>query len=186
MRTATFALSFLLLLASCKEVTFKTPQPQGKKPLEKIPRSLHGRYLALTEEGKSSNDTIIISSNGYRFGYFDRNERAITNDNFDRGSLSDSLVLKSYKGYYFLNVNQDPEWILRVIKPEKNGDLMFMILEDKDADFNDFLQKLSLEVAIDSMTTDRETLYQISPTPGQLLGLIKKGYFSSTRLVKIR
>ncbi len=185
MRKTIISLLLLAILISCKEVTFKTPQPAGKKALSKIPRSLQGRYLTLEDDGTPTKDTIIVTASGYSFGYFDPTER-FSSDGYDAGTLSDSLVLKSYKGYYFLSVNQNPEWILRVLKPQRNGDLMFMILEDKKADFNDFLERLSLEIKIDSTTTPKETLYQITPSSNELMQLIKKGYFSSTRLVKIR
>jgi hypothetical protein len=176
-----------LLIVGCKEVSFKDPQPKGKKALASVPKILQGKYLAITEEGQPAKDTVIITSNGYRFGYYDPAERAgHRNDKYDVGILSDSLVLKSYKGYYFFNLNENPEWLLRVLKQERNGDLWYMALEQKNVDFNDYLRKLSLELPIDSMTTEKETLYQIDPTPNELIALINKGYFSKSRLVKIK
>jgi hypothetical protein len=170
----------------CKEVSFKDPQPKGKKALTSIPKNVQGKYLVLTEEGTLSKDTVVITARGYRFGYFDPEERAAKNDEYEEGVLSDSMVLKSYKGYHFLNLNEDPEWILRVLKEEKNGDLIYMSLEDKKMEFNDYLEKLSAEVRIDSMTTEKETLYQIDPDANQLVDLIKKKYFSETRLIRVR
>jgi hypothetical protein len=175
-----------ILLLGCKEVSFKDPQPNGKKSLASIPRNLQGKYLVLTEEGTPSKDTVVITAKGYRFGYFDPEERAAKNDEYEEGVLSDSMILKSYKGYYFLNLNEDPEWILRVLKEEKNGDLLYMTLEDKKMEFNDYLDKLSGEIRIDSMTTEQETLYQIDPDPNQLVDLIKKKFFSETRLIRVR
>lgn len=140
----------------------------------------------LTEEGTPSRDTIIITAKGYRFGYFDPEERAAKNDEYEEGVLSDSMVLKNFKGYYFLSLNEDPEWILRVLKEEKNGDLLYMTLEDKKMEFTDYLEKLSGEIRIDSMTTEKETLYQIDPDANQLTDLIRKGYFSETRLIKVQ
>jgi hypothetical protein len=177
----------LLLIMGCKEVSFKNPQPEGKKALASVPKSLQGKYLAVTDDGNSAKDTVIITPSGYRFGYYDPAERAAKrNDKYDAGVLGDSLVLKSYKGYYFFNLNEKPEWLLRVLKQERNGDLWYMALEQKNLDFNDYLRKLSLEIQIDSMTTEKETLYQIYPTPGELIALIKKGYFSKSRLVKVK
>ena len=45
--------------------------------------------------------------------------------------LGDSLVLKKYKGYYFFNDNENPEWLLRVVKREPNGDLSYMLLDQQ-------------------------------------------------------
>lgn len=175
-----------LSLVSCKEVSFKAPQPVGKKPLTSVPKNLQGKFLVMTEEGTPSKDTIVITSRGYRFGYFDPEERAVKNDEYEEGVLSDSMVLKNFKGYYFLSLNEDPEWILRVLKEEKNGDLLYLTMEDKKMDFTEYLEKLSSEIRIDSMTTENETLYQIDPDPNQLADLIKKGYFSETRLIRVQ
>lgn len=168
-------LSFLLFLAllSCTEVTYKETQPKGRKSLTEIPASLRGRYLLMDDNG-IDKDTLYIGINGYK----------TRGGAIDEGILGDSLVLKKYKGYYFLNVNQRPEWALRVIKQEKNGDLLFMSMEDKN--FNSFLKKLGTEIRIDSTHVDDEKLYQIDPTPKKLVGLIKKKYFGQiTRIKKI-
>lgn len=185
MRLISFFFCSLVLLG-CKEVSFKEPQPRGKKELTSVPKNLQGKYLVITEDGSPSKDTVIITAKGYRFGYFDPEERAVKNDEYEEGILSDSMVLKSYKGYHFLSLNEDPEWILRVLKEEKNGDLLYMSLEDKKMEFNEYLERLSSEIRIDSMTTDKETLYQIDPDPNQLVDLIKKKFFSETRLVRVR
>jgi hypothetical protein len=174
-----------LALISCKEVTFKVPQPKDKKALATIPKNIQGKYLVLTDEGTLSKDTVVITSKGYRFGYFDPEERAAKNDEYEEGILGDSMVLKNFKGYYFLSLNEDPEWILRVLKEEKNGDLFYMTLEDKKLEFTEYLEKLSGEIRIDSMTTENETLYQIDPDANKLTDLIKKGFFSETRLIKV-
>lgn len=176
---------FSVLTFSCKEVTFPAPQPKDKKALTAIPKSLQGKYLVMTEEGAPSKDTIVVTARGYRFGYFDAAERAVKNDEYEQGVLSDSMILKSYKGYYFLSLNENPEWLLRVLKQESNGDLIYMTLEDKSMEFNPFLEKLSGEIRIDSVTTASETLYQIDPDANQLIDLIKKKYFSETRLIKL-
>lgn len=185
MRLLSLFLTALVLL-SCKEVSFKEPQPKEKKSLTTVPKNLQGKFLVMTDEGTPSKDTVVITAKGYRFGYFDPEERAVKNDEYEVGVLSDSMVLKSYKGYFFLSLNENPEWILRVLKEEKNGDLLYMTLEDKKMDFNDYLERLSGEIRIDSMTTEQETLYQIDPDPNQLVDLIKNKFFSETRLIRVR
>jgi hypothetical protein len=97
----------LLLLAifftSCKEVSFKEPQPRGKKVLKEVPAELQGKYFIKDDDG-SAQDTLTINAWGYTVGH-NANEKAL---------LSDSLVLKYYRGYYFINMDGHPEWILRV------------------------------------------------------------------------
>lgn len=181
-----FSLFLLLCFFGCKEVSFENPQPEGKKPLTSIPKSIRGKYLVVGDDGQLSKDTVIITEQGYRFGYFDPIERKAHNERYEEGTISDSLVIKNYKGYYFVNVNEDPEWILRILKPEKNGDLIYMTLEEKKTDFNVYLEKLSSQIRIDSMTTDKETLYQIDPEPNELVKIIEMGYVSQTKLVKVK
>jgi len=162
----------LLIFSSCKEISYKEPQPKGKKALQTIPESLTGTYL-LEDGDESSRDTLIVTKQGY----------LIVSDHKE-SLLGDSLVLKKYKGYYFVNINENPEWLLRIIRREKNGDLTYMSMDDKDESFNQLLQDLSREVGLDSMKVGDEKLYQIDPSPGQLMGLIKKGYFKKTILMK--
>lgn len=175
----------LFAFYACKEISFREPQPKGKKVLKVIPHILQGKYLTYQENGELSNDTIIITPQGYRFGYF---KPAVKNENseYDKGVLSDSIVLKTYKGYYFLNFNEKPEWILRVIKPEKSGDLSYMALEQHDVEFKTYLKNLSTKISIDSFMVSEEMLYQIDPTPNQIIDLIDKGYFTRTVLKKIQ
>lgn len=178
----------LLVLFACKEVSFENPQPEGRKALTSVPRALQGKYLVLTDEGKPSKDTVIITERGYRFGYFDVAERAGKNDRYEEGVLSDTLILKSYKGYYFVSLNEKSAsaWLLRVLRQEKNGDLIYMSLREKNTDFKDFLKKLSTEIRVDSIRKEDGMLYQIDPTPTMLVKLIHKGYFAETRLIRIR
>jgi hypothetical protein len=181
------ALIFLvvLILISCKEVSFKEPQPKGRRTMTSVPKKLQGKYLTYEENGVLSKDTVIIKPNGYRFGYFDPLPASTHREDYEEGVLSDSLILKSYKGYYFLNLYEKPEWLLRVIKQERNGDLIYMAMEQEDVDFNDYLKKLSSEIAIDSVKRENETLYHIDPSPAKLIELIENGYFTRTPLKRI-
>jgi hypothetical protein len=180
---------FLLLVflsASCKEISFREPQPNGRRAMTTVPKKLQGKYLTYEENGALSKDTIIITATGYRFGYFDRLPTSNHREDYEKGFLSDSLVLKAYKGYYFLNLYERPEWLLRVIRQERNGDLIYMAMEQEDVDFNDYVKRLSREIAIDSIRNEKEILYHIDPSPSKLVELIEKGYFTRTPLKRIR
>lgn len=167
-----FLLCFLAVVCSCKEISFKEPQPKGKPSLREMPKSLRGNYL-LTEENGTNKDTLFIT----RFGYH------MTGDS-TKGVLGDSLVLKKFKGYYFFNDNQNPEWLLRVVRQLDNGDLTYMFMDNGEESFNDFVFELNKEIQIDSFLVNDEMLYQIDPTPQQLIELIEKGYFRKTVQLK--
>jgi hypothetical protein len=64
------------------------------------------------------------------------------------GSWVPVLVIKKFKGYYFVNINENPEWLLRVIKQESNGDLFYMTM-DEGVSFKEFLDKVSKDIKID-------------------------------------
>jgi hypothetical protein len=174
----------LCVLASCKEISFREPQPRGKKSLTTVPKNLQGKYMAVKDDGEFTKDTIVIYEKGYRFGYFDPKDKG--SDKYENGVLGDSLVLKSFKGYYFLNFNERPEWNLRVLTLDKNGDLIYMGPEQEQVDFDEYIKKLSADVKVDSFTIDGEMLYQIDPSPGELVKLIEKGYYSRMVLKKVK
>ena len=166
------AILFLSLFA-CKEISFKEPQPKGKKSLSQVPRELLGNYLVVEEKGGDGKDTLVVTEKGYYFP-----------SDSSKGELGDSLVLKKYKGYYFFNDNENPEWLLRVVKPEPNGDLSYMLMEPAEKSFNEYLFLLNEEIEIDSIDEDNHTLYQIDPSPKKLISLIEKGYFKKTISLK--
>jgi len=186
MKKSSLILLLFFFLGSCKEISFREPQPRGRRALKSVPQKLWGKYLTFQENGEISQDTIVITQSGYRFGYFDPRASSGLKEGYDVGVLSDSLVLKSYKHYYFLSFYENPEWLLRVIRQEKNGDLVYMAMEQEDVDFKDYARKLSAEITIDSIKLENETLYQIDPSPPKLIELIDKGLFSRTNLKKVR
>jgi hypothetical protein len=55
MRKLIFFIAVVLTLASCTNVSFVKPQPEGVKALTEIPENLQGTYIF--------NDTIIVTSN---------------------------------------------------------------------------------------------------------------------------
>ena len=174
-----------IFVVSCKEITFREPQPKGRKALSTIPHELRGMYLPVGDDGQVSRDTIVIFKEGYRFGYYDASDRSNQNDEeYESGVLSDSLVLKTFKGYYFFSFFENPEWTLRVVTREKNGDLIYMAPQQEGLDFKDYMKKISMEIAIDSSKVNGKMLYQIDPTPRQLVKLIEKGFFSTAVLKK--
>lgn len=160
-------------LCCCKEITYREPQPKGVKALNTIPQSLRGKYL-LPDDNRMDRDTLVVDTTTY-FAVSDKKDKRV---------LGDSLVLKYYKGYYFVNLNDRPEWLLRIIKQEKNGDLSYLMISAEEKEFNTLLKNLSSEIRVDSTEVNGEKLYQIDPSPKQLMNLIKKGYFKKTTTLK--
>jgi hypothetical protein len=153
-------------ISGCKEIHFPEPQPKGVGSLSGIPKRLQGYYEFPKDSAKA--DTLVIT----------RNEIYPKNEYKDRLMLSDSLILKTYKGYYFFSNRSEnlfKTWRVYIVRKSKNDDLVVMGLDD--GKFDDFVLKLSKEIRIDSVANGNTKSYTIDPTPKQLIELIKKGYF---------
>ncbi|MBX2968846.1 MAG: hypothetical protein KF803_05720 [Cyclobacteriaceae bacterium] len=163
----------LLFLISCSEICYKEPQPKGVRPLTEIPGKLHGRYMVSDENG--SVDTLIVFNKGYRIG------------KDDVASLSDSLVLKYHKGFYFINIRDDVAWYLRVVKQEKNGDIRYMAMPEATSEYKGgiFKDVLARDIPVAETEVDGKTHYIIDPSPKKLLELIRKEYFNDQTFKKI-
>ena len=169
-----------LLLYSCKEVSFREPQPVGVSVLKEVPATLQGQYYSYDQNGEKA-DTLIIETWGYHFK--DKDDK----DWLGRGVLSDSLVLKFYQDYYFVNFKSGDQWVLRLIKQKPSGSVEFLSIDiQDDSKRKEMLKKLSRKVKFAEVKKKDDTFYQINPTPAQLMELIKEGYFTGTELRKVK
>jgi hypothetical protein len=169
------------LLYSCKEVSFREPQPAGVTILKELPRSLQGRYTTPDEGSDEKTDTLIVESWGYHFK--DKNDK----DWLGRGVLSDSLVIKFYENYYFVNFKSGDQWVLRLVKQKTDGSIEFLSINiQDDANRKEMLRKLSKKFKVTEVQKKDDTFYQINPTAPQLLQLVKEGYFTGSTLKKIK
>ena len=181
MKTASLIFCWAALLYSCKEVSFREPQPGGIAALKELPASLLGKYQVREAENDEKADTLIIESWGYHFK--DKNDK----DWLGRGMLSDSLVVKFYENYYFVNFKSGNQWVLRLIKQDSNNNLEFLSINiQDDSKRKEMLKKLSKKMKVVEIKMKDDTFYQINPTPTQLLQLIKEGYFTGVTLLKVK
>jgi hypothetical protein len=181
MRLFLLVLFWSALLYSCKEVTFSEAQPNGITPLKEIPSALRGVYQTIDQNSGEFSDTSIVESWGYHFK--DKNEK----DWLNRGGLSDTLVVKFYQNYYFVNFKSNGQWVLRLIQQETSGAIRFLSIDLRDqTKRKEILKKLRKKMIIKEITTkENDVFYQINPTPEQLMMLIKEGYFTGPKLSKI-
>ncbi|HMJ69256.1 MAG TPA: hypothetical protein VK508_10190 [Cyclobacteriaceae bacterium] len=177
-RVFLLAAFWTLMFASCKEVTYREPQPAGVQPLKEIPQALLGKYgPAPTPDEKA--DTLIIESWGYHF------KDSEDKDWLGRGVISDSLVIKFYKDVYFVNFRSEDQWALRLVKQKPNGDIEFLSLDIQDDEKSkDKLKKLRKKFKLTEVQRNGDTFYQINPTPAQLMALIKDGFFTGQTLTR--
>jgi hypothetical protein len=170
-----------LLLYSCKEVTFREAQPAGIASLKEIPLSIQGIYQTYDRQTGETGDTLIIESWGYHFK--DKEDK----DWLGRGVLSDSLVVKFYENYYFVNFKDGNQWVLRLVRQKSPGVLEFMSIDiQDDSKRREIHRRLSRKMEVKEIQKGDETFYQIHPTPAQLQTLIKEGFFTGVELRKMK
>jgi hypothetical protein len=156
---------------ACTEISYKEPQPTGIKPLTKIPSRFHGKYI-------QDKDTVE---------FFDQGLRGKENGKEEEMLLSDSLVMKVYKGNYYVSYRDGNVWLLRILSQSKNGDLhilsMRTVPEDKvSTDENVPEDQTQKKIFLDKLEEEIHVIeanghYIIEPTPKQLHRLVKKGFF---------
>jgi hypothetical protein len=170
-------------ILACTEISFPTHQPKGESILKEFPLELRGKYVPTDTD--STRDTIVIDNNSYRILSKDS---TTDNDWLTYAQLSDTLVLKAYKGFYFLNFKENNQWLLRVLKRKSNGDLSFRMFGFDGSNKDKLRVALEQEITVKIIKADSsDTYYQIDPSPKKLLKLMKnKKFWNETELKKLR
>ena len=95
-------IAILLLFTSCVEVGFKHPQPEKGKALNSIPTEMVSFYT------NQEKDTTSGNTKGF-------NLSDLNSDISKEGVLSETTILKQWKGRYFLNQKEDSLWYIIMI-----------------------------------------------------------------------
>lgn len=116
-------LVLLLLITSCDQVIFTEPQPRKVKELIEIPKILQGTYL------DQDGDTMYIDQGS--FSYYSTEFDGLKNI-----KLSDSAVLKLYKGHYYYSspvlIMEEKFWLTYILYPEEDGSGFDLYAMDPD------------------------------------------------------
>jgi len=115
-------LAMMLLLAACDQVIFTESQPPKVKPLSEIPAVLQGIFL------DQDGDSLYVHEQSFSY-YSDEYS------SFQDVYLSDSAVLKEYKGHFFYStpimLETEKYWLCYLLHSNENGfDLYTMDPED--------------------------------------------------------
>lgn len=170
---------------ACTEVSFPVHQPKGIKPLSEIPKELRGRYVIPEGDSIDRLDTLVIDAHRY---YFTSSAKKAQADWLDNAYLSDSLILKKYKGLYFFSIRQKDQWLLRVVKLEMGGQLSFRMLAIDGAGKDKLLWELEQELPVETIQIDStEKYYRIDPSPKKLMQLVnKKKFWEESKLKRVK
>lgn len=154
-----------LLFSSCLTFYFSQPLPVDAKVCSRMPRALRGNW-----EGKEG--TLRIDKKRWVSSTVDSNERLSMRTEFE---LSDSLVLKRYKKYYFFNVlNTNGFWNVYVGQKRNN----FFIINRMNRDDSLGL-KTRLGIFPDSVS-ESNLFYRSPISKKQLVKYIEQGGFADT------
>ncbi|MBX2897546.1 MAG: hypothetical protein KF763_19050 [Cyclobacteriaceae bacterium] len=169
------------LLLSCKEVSFPKTQPAGVAALNQLPQSICGEYLIRDKATGEIGDTIIIEPWGYR-------TKDVNGNNWlGVGRLSDTLVVKQYQDYLFINFKEGDQWILRLLKVKSPNRLELLSINlENDVECEAVLEKLGKKFKVKTIKDNDYVFYQINPTPAQLMSLVNENYFTGVELIRKR
>lgn len=152
---------------------FQTPQPTGGRSLRKFPKAIRGTYIS-----PEDNDTIKITKRKVVIDEVKNKEEV--------ASISDSLVVKKYRNYYFLNLRNDKTetWELVVMQKIGSGELKLMTIEggDKKA-----IQKVRKITTVKEVRNEDGKLdaYLLSPTNAELIKMLEEdGVFEGLGTLK--
>lgn len=113
MKKLIYGIIILILVTSCEQVVFQEPQPRKIKPLEEIPEILQGIYL------DHNSDSLFIFKQYFTY-------QADEFLSLEKEYLSDSSILKIYKGKYFYNkriqINEEYYWLTYMLDPVSPGE----------------------------------------------------------------
>lgn len=152
--------SLIVFISSCVEVKFEQPQPAGIEAEKIFPADLQGAYI------DENNDTLIINDVTYRFG----NGKTIFGGG---GELSENLILKKYKKYYFLSEKNDSLWNIIVVKLNNKKDLKVFMIDGENKEKIEELKKIT-NVKEKYKNKGEIDYYIINPDKKELRKILRK------------
>ena len=156
--------SLIVFISSCVEVKFEQPQPAGTEAEKVFPADLQGTYI------DENNDTLIVNDVTYRFG----TGKTIFNGG---GELSENLILKKYKKYYFLSEKNDSLWNIIVVKLKNKNDLKVFIIDGENKEKIEELKKITNVKEIFNSDGEIDS-YIINPSKKELKRMLRKKIFT--------
>jgi len=154
-------LAILLLLSSCVEVEFKHPMPQKGTTLEKLPEDIKA-YLISLDENSTKNSKLTVSE---------------FNEDFDMNKpLPDDVILKKWKGNYYLNQKEDSLWQLIVIKPAKNKTFNITHIDGSNQEIIDKLKSITEVEEIFDADGDLDRII-LDPSAKEFKKMLKSSVF---------
>ncbi len=123
MKRCLYMMLILLTFSGCDQVIFLEPQPEKVNELVEIPQTLQGTYL------DQDGDTMYIDKQSFSYN-------SAEFIGLEEVNLSDSVVLKKYKGHYYYNaairLEDGKYWLCYILYPEDGGSGFDLYAMDPD------------------------------------------------------
>ena len=159
MRTGFAMLITSLLVTACATYQFERPQPVNKRSFKKIPRKHRGLFVS------SDGDSIQVEA-----------KRILLNPGGDTLVLSDSLDLRRYKGFYFMNVREESnQWQLTLVEFKDKDYVTLYYLDPKNKS-----QRKQIAAITEIQTEKKEDgdkVYILNPTKKEWRKILRHRLF---------
>lgn len=157
----------LFTLTSCLEVKFTESQPNKLSGLAYFPEELAGKYI------NQDGDTLIIKGKYL----FLANRKSKCASLFEQDSISNTILLKKWKSYYFLNLYEDDFWTVVLAERNDAGTLTVSLI---DGESDETISNINTVHTLDTLFTDEGEVihYSLTPSHKELSKLIELGIFS--------
>jgi len=162
MKRVVLASLVVCMMVACNMVRVEVPQPNGVQNLTKISDKLTGMFIG------SDHDTLMVDVGWFSF-------KSTKGDMNVDLKLSDSTVIRQYKGYYFLSNQEADGWNVVAMEPKSGDRVTLLMLYVDNADRLARIQKI---VKLREKKRDGETdCYLANPTKEELIKLLEQGLF---------
>ena len=163
--------SFTLIFASCINIKFEEPQPQGGENLAIIPKKLQGTFLI------DKNDTLFLYANKMEIKQKDTTQIV---------KFSENLVLRKFQDYYVINQRDDIDstWSAFFVKIEKKQNPIFYLMSYDSKD-SSIIDKLPLITKTKIINKNGSVDLIIKPTAKELAKIIDEIGMRELKLPKL-
>ncbi len=169
--TSLMVLIGLCFLSSCTNIYYENPQPAGQENMDEFPKKLLGTYV----DYEDGDTVIVVYSDGFSLNL---------NENDVKIPLSEKTVLRKYKAYYFLSLQQEETnlWTVYIVKPGKKKTLDLYDISTEEGP----MEQLRAITEVKEYDQDQEKSYTmyINPNLAEMDQIIKSGLLQPTQKLK--
>lgn len=181
-KTILYLVTVLMMMTSCNDFYFKSPQPQRGKELKAIPEELIGTYYEKSDDSSKDDkkEPLIITRNSYDLKTTDPDKK----DMKVSGTLAPGkVVLKRLDDYYVLsqkienplNNAKDSVWEIYVLKYSDNELTLYNLTSEEREPKVDSVKGIT---RVEEDTVGNDKIYLLNPSNKQFKKLLTHDLFN--------